>query len=131
MDRPSDPQSEPESNDAAEQAREQSRESTFLSAIVSFDGSPRKLDVRVRNVSAGGMMVDMAGKRETGAALTVELKNIGEVRGTVAWSTENRMGISFDEEIDPQLARYKPTAIEAPGYKRPYTEPRRPGLSVR
>lgn len=131
MDRPDDSPFQPDSNDATEQSREQSRESTFLSAILVFDGSPRKLTVRVRNVSAGGMMVDMTGQREKGAALTVELKNVGEIRGTVAWSTENRLGITFDEEIDPQLARYKPPAVEAPGYKRPFVESRRPGLAIR
>ena len=131
MDRPSDTPNQQDAQDGADSHREQSRESTFLSAILCFDGSPRKYDVRVRNVSAGGMMVDMKGVREKGVRVTVELKNIGEVLGTVAWSTGTRMGIDFDEEIDPQLARHRPTAMEAPGYKRPYVESGRPGLGIR
>lgn len=117
---------------AQDVSRESARDSTFLSAKITFDSTPEApMDVRVRNVSAGGMMIDISVAREKGVGLTVELKNVGKVRGQVAWSTNSRMGIDFDAEIDPALARHKPTAPPVPGYKRPYTESRRPGLATR
>ena len=47
-----------------------------------------------------------------GAEVEVELRGIGLVRGTVAWSTAGRVGIAFVEEIDPKAAR-KPVAVRA------------------
>ncbi len=121
-------ETEPDAEDAA---REKARDSTFLSAVVVFDGTSTPQTVRVRNVSAGGMMIDIGAAREKGSGVTANLKNIGEIRGHVIWSTAKRMGIAFDHEIDPHLARHKPVAAEIPGCKLPYTTSRRPGLAVR
>ncbi len=40
-----------------------------------------------------------------GALVTVDLRNIGPVEGSIAWIEGNRFGIAFLEEIDPKLAR--------------------------
>ncbi|MNC96807.1 hypothetical protein D3C83_142760 [compost metagenome] len=37
--------------------------------------------------------------------VTVELRNVGRVEGSVAWVQDNRFGVAFVEEIDPKLAR--------------------------
>jgi len=81
------------------------RDSLFLLADVRLDGSDKLQRVRVRNLSAGGMMAegDMAVLR--GAQLTVILRNVGEVGGTVAWVQDNRFGIAFARQIDPLLPR--------------------------
>lgn len=121
----------PETEDTPEIHREKSRESTFLTAAVVFDGSPQQVTARVRNVSSGGMMIDTGTTREKGLGVTVQLKNVGEVRGTVAWSTSSRMGITFENEIDPHLARHKPAAAPIPGYGQPHIQGRRPGLAIR
>lgn len=117
--------------DAADAAREKSRDSLFLSAIVVFDGTVTPQTVRVRNLSAGGMMIDVGAARQKGVGVSVVLQNIGEIRGRVIWSTEKRLGIAFEHEIDPHLARRKPVAAKLPGCKLPYVASRRPGLAIR
>lgn len=117
--------------DAPEVPRENSRDSLFLSADVVFDDSPHQYTVRIRNISAGGMMIDVTAPRKKGLGVTATLKNIGVVRGAVVWSTAQRIGITFNQEIDPALARHKPEAAPVPGYNRPYSGSRRPGLAIR
>ena len=131
MDLPETHQTDDNEHEATESQREKSRDSLFLSADVIFDDSPKQHSVRVRNISAGGMMIDVTAPREKGLGVTARLKNIGDVRGKVVWSTEKRIGVTFDQEIDPNLARHKATAAPVPGYKRPYVGSRRPGLAIR
>jgi hypothetical protein len=112
--------------------REESRESIFLGAQVQYAGESAAQPARVRNISAGGMMIDTAKPHPKGQLVTVTLKSIGEVSGKVAWSTATRIGIAFDEQIDPLVARTPVTAapVEAP-FKQPYIPDRRPGLAIR
>jgi len=87
------------------ETRQVSRDSLMLSAEVAVEGAAQTARVRVRNLSAGGMMAegDVAAKR--GHKITVNLRNIGKVEGTVAWVQDNRFGIAFVDSIDPKLAR--------------------------
>jgi PilZ domain len=105
----------PASQNAAEafhETRDKSRESIFLGAVISIGDQNQSLNVRVRNISSGGMMIDLAGPQPKGMVVVAEMKGIGEVRGRIAWSTENRAGIAFDRTVDPKLARH--TAVAAP-----------------
>jgi hypothetical protein len=115
------------------ETRDKSRESIFLGAVVSLGNQRQSLNVRVRNISSGGMMIDLVGPQPKGLAVVAEMKGIGEVRGRIAWSTENRAGIAFDRVVDPKLARHTPApAPSAPSYARPPIDPtRRPGLAIR
>lgn len=131
MDLPVTPPTEETEPETLESHREKTRDSLFLSAVIAFHDSPQRQTVRVRNLSASGMMIDVAAAKEKGLGVTVTLKNIGDVNGKVVWSTAKRIGITFDQEIDASLARHRPTAPEVPGYKRPYVESRRPGLAIR
>ena len=112
-------------------ARSKLRESMFLLAIITLDGIEKPVSARVRNLSAGGMMVDSSVAYEKGHRLVAAIKNIGDVEGYIAWSTATRMGIAFDHEIDPRLAR-QPVGVAspAPTYAQPVPG-RRPGLAVR
>jgi hypothetical protein len=109
------------------------RDSIFLGAVLWFDGDDSGYDVRVRNISAGGMMIDFAQVCEKGRRVKTELRNIGKVAGVVAWSTETRMGIRFDNTIDAAKARMKPSGAQAPIPSVPkiYGADRRPGLAIR
>ena len=125
-----------ETNDAQGDAqvasvREAARDSIFLAASVWFaPGGPRH-ETRVRNISAGGMAVDFSQARPVGSSIFAEVKGIGEVTGVVAWSTPKRLGIRFAQEIDPEAARYRPTAMPIPGARLPVFKDRRPGLALR
>ncbi len=90
---------------SAVETRNIARESLFLMAQVKLADRDEAARIKVRNLSAGGMMGEGDIAVERGARLTVELRNIGEVRGNVAWVEGNRFGVAFETEIDPKLAR--------------------------
>ncbi|MDE1468558.1 PilZ domain-containing protein [Aurantiacibacter sp. D1-12] len=85
--------------------RQVGRDSLFLLAQVRVDGQDNASRVKVRNLSAGGMMAEGEMDVIRGARVEVELRNLGWVAGTVAWCQGNRFGIAFVDEIDPKLAR--------------------------
>lgn len=85
--------------------RQVDRDSLFLLAQLRVDGRDEISRVKVRNLSAGGMMAEGDVKVIRGALVEVELRNLGWVEGTVAWKQDNRFGIAFVDEIDPKRAR--------------------------
>ena len=107
--------------------RQVNRDSLFLLAQLRVDGQDAVYRVKVRNLSAGGMMAEGAAKVMRGALVAVELRNIGWVEGSVAWKQDDRFGIAFVDEIDPRVAR-APAAtgtetveFEQPRYTRNYS----------
>ena len=102
--------------------RQVNRDSLFLLAQLRVDGQPETYRVKVRNLSAGGMMAESEAKVMRGALVHIELRNLGWVEGTVAWKQDNRFGIAFVEEIDPAVVR-GPDLTQEPGYAPPrYTK---------
>lgn len=85
--------------------RQVGRDSLFLLAQVRLDGREETFRIKVRNLSAGGMMAEGDVPVVRGGLVMVDLRNIGQVGGTVAWTQGNRFGIAFVDEIDPKLAR--------------------------
>jgi hypothetical protein len=110
--------------------RQEKRDSLFLSATVRIaDGDP--FVTRVRNLSAGGMMIDAATDLATGTRVLAEIRGIGKVGGRIAWSSPGRAGVAFDIDIDPRLARANTSKESAlPDYLK-YTPSRRTGLAIR
>lgn len=86
-------------------ARTRKRDSLFMTAKLSFPGTPGSHDVRVRNLSEGGLMAEYGCTVEPGAAVLLDMRGLGELSGTVAWNTRGRLGISFENPIDPKRAR--------------------------
>ncbi len=100
--------------------RDVERDSMFLMTDIVTEGGGAAVRVKIRNLSASGMMMegDVVAKRDT--RVTAELRNIGLVAGTIVWVMGRRSGVAFDEPIDPKLAR---TTVyggdkEAPFYAR-------------
>ena len=85
--------------------RQVNRDSLFLLAQVRVDGHEEVARVKVRNLSAGGMMAEGEAKVVRGSLVGVELRNIGWVEGSVAWKQDTRFGIAFVDEIDPAVVR--------------------------
>jgi hypothetical protein len=81
------------------------RDSLFLMADVRLDGNSESHRVKVRNLSAGGMMAESDMTVVRGARVTVDLRNLPSVTGSVAWVQENRFGVAFAQEIDPRAPR--------------------------
>ncbi len=85
--------------------RELGRDSLFLQAQLRFMDGKELGAVRVRNLSAGGLMAEAAVLTKRGDPVELELRNIGWISGHVAWVAEGRFGIAFDHPIDPKLVR--------------------------
>jgi hypothetical protein len=98
----SDPFSGRFSDDPASQ-RNAARDSLFLAATLRIEGN--EVSVRVRNISAGGLMAEYADRVDSGMPIEINVRGVGWIRGHVAWSAEGRIGIAFDRPIDPLLAR--------------------------
>ncbi len=90
--------------------RQRGRDNLFLMADLRLvdpnglraDGEHR---VRIRNLSAGGVMAEGNVKVGPGTGLEIALRHIGWVAGTVAWIQDNRFGIAFAQPIDPALVQ--------------------------
>ncbi len=91
--------------DDAPSKRAGTRDSLFLTALMRLGSETRLREVRVRNLSEGGLMVELAKVAEVGTPVALELRGIGDVTGKVAWCTAGRIGIALDSPIDPKLAR--------------------------
>ena len=81
--------------------QDQQRHDRFLMAEVSVSGHDGVHQIRVRNLSAGGMMGEGAVAVDRGSQLSILMPNLGAVAGTVAWTQGSRFGVAFNEDIDP------------------------------
>lgn len=105
---------------SAVNTRNLDRDSLFLLGELLVDGQGDPVRVKIRNLSAGGMMAEGDLDVERGARVSVTLRNIGKVSGSVAWVQDNRIGVAFEYEIDPKLARAPVgTGETTPRYTRP------------
>ena len=85
--------------------RQIGRDSLFVMADLRIDGLPGEHRIRVRNLSAGGMMAEGTLLVERGQVAWVNVRNVGWTEGSVAWVQDSRFGIAFRQEIDPMVAR--------------------------
>ncbi|XUU61681.1 PilZ domain-containing protein [Erythrobacter sp. HA6-11] len=81
-------------------ARNLARENLFLLADLRIESETGAHRIKVRNLSAGGMMGDGQVPVVRGHRITVNLPGVGKASGTVAWVQQNRFGVAFDDEID-------------------------------
>lgn len=102
------------------ETRDVDRDSLFLVTDLVSDDGDAPVSVRVRNLSAGGMMVEGDVQLKRGTRVAAELRNVGPVAGTVVWVLGRRLGVAFDNLIDPKLARIQVHGgdKEAPVYAR-------------
>ena len=108
----------PNSQTSGQPKRELDRDSLFLQAKLRFVDGQDCGEVRIRNLSAGGLMAEAPVIAKRGDKVELELRNIGRVTGYVAWVAQGRFGVAFDHAIDPKLAR-KPigqSKVELPRY---------------
>ena len=122
----------PESHDEQdetrfEQMRAEPRDSMFLLATLRRPGGP-DVQVKVRNLSGGGMMVEGPVSFSRGEAVESVLRGIGAVGGKIAWTAGGRVGVAFDRAIDPTLARKSVTGGPQPQLVKASRTMWRPGL---
>ncbi len=104
------------------------RDSLLLKAILRFPRTKHEGEVRIRNLSAGGLMAEAPLRVVRGELVEIHLRSIGWISGHVAWVTEGRLGIAFDHPINPKDAR-KPVSTtdhEIPSYLKKLNNPAAP-----
>lgn len=94
--------------------RQIARDSLFVLADLRLDGVDGEHRVRVRNLSPGGLMAEGGPKLLRDQAVSLNLRNIGWVEGSVAWVQGNRCGIAFHDEIDPREVRESAAPADDP-----------------
>lgn len=111
------PLADAEADRAFARQRASVRESMLLlsSLLRVGDGEERPpASLRIRNLSAGGLMADCDRPLDRGDRVVVTLRGIGEVAGTIVWAHDDRIGVQFDRAIDPRATR-KPIARPSQG----------------
>ena len=119
---------DPMKSEAQAVKRELNRDSLLLKAILRFPRTKDEGEVRIRNLSAGGLMAEAPLRVTRGELVEINLRCIGWISGHVAWVTEGRLGIAFDHPINPKDAR-KPvgtTEHEMPRYLKKIDNPPAP-----
>lgn len=113
-----EPVSSPPGEEDSDAQRNTSRDSLLLTATLRIGAN--ETSVRVRNLSAGGLMAEYGRAVPLNTPIDIDVRGIGWVTGKVAWATDGRIGVAFDSPIDPKLAR-KPVGqgAKTPTYLKP------------
>src|SRR5262249_10563218 len=73
-------------------------------AMTAIDG--QTIEVRLRNISSMGALVECPQSIAPGAELTIDIVGVGPVRAIVRWAQSGKFGVQFKGEFD--LARLAP-----------------------
>ncbi|WP_083500155.1 PilZ domain-containing protein [Sphingomonas endophytica] len=90
---------------ASSRRDDRGRGELHMSARMRADEADAGFLVRVRNVSAGGLMAELPHPLPPDSAVEVKLTGIGWVAGRVVWQTEGRTGVAFDHPVDVSLVK--------------------------
>ena len=80
------------------------RQSLMRRAITAINGD--MVEIRLRNISAMGALVECNTPVAPGTQLTIDIVGVGPVVGTVRWAQANRFGMKFDDTFE--LTRLAP-----------------------
>lgn len=70
----------------------------FMVAKLKADGAGEGL-CRVRNISAGGLMLESRMPLRPDACVTIELRGMRTLAGRIVWSQDGRAGVAFDQPV--------------------------------
>jgi hypothetical protein len=119
---------------AAEQQpeRRRPRQSLMLQAELKLSPDLPPVEVRVRNLSAGGALVACRACPGLGDRIHITIKGIGEIAGSVARTSPNTVAITFDQSVDVSKAQTQPPKASSGVqiHHRAVTA-KRPGLSIK
>jgi hypothetical protein len=121
------PEETADADAAFESLRSEPRDSMFLMASMRRPGAA-DVQVKVRNLSSGGMMAESPFSFSRGDVIEAELRGIGTITGKVAWTAGGRVGVQFDAAIDPRLARKPVGGNPQPQLVRPSRTMWRPAI---
>jgi len=84
------------------------RQRLMRRALVALGGGV--MEVRLRNISAMGTLVECVHPVTPGRKLTIDIVGVGPVTGIVKWAQRDRFGVQFDEHFD--LGRLAPKQVK-------------------
>lgn len=87
------------------ETRSTARDSLFLLADLALEQGHARYRVKIRNLSASGMMAEGNVPVVRGGRVQIDVRDAGTVWGGVAWKEGDRFGIAFEDEIDPAKVR--------------------------
>ena len=97
------------------------RQSLMRRAITAIDGD--RVEIRLRNISAMGALVECDLPVSPGTQLTLDIVGVGPVVGTVRWAQASRFGMQFEEVFDlKRLALKRDKLGDAPVPNQWYAE---------
>ncbi len=77
------------------------RYAVVLSAVILAEGLERPVSIRVCNISAGGLMAVVPPHVRLGGTVAVVIRHAGRLFGRIVWAEKGRIGVRFDQDIDP------------------------------
>jgi hypothetical protein len=88
-------------------------------AVAVIDGN--KVEVRLRNISAMGALVECHLPVSPGNALAMDIVGVGPVRGIVRWAQSGKFGVQFEQQFDlgrlaPKKERSDSVRMVVPSY---------------
>lgn len=109
------------------------RDSLFMKAMLRLASINEESEVRIRNLSAGGLMAELPVRVARGERVEVNLRHLGWISGSVAWVAEGKIGVAFDHVIDPKIVRKPIAATEyaIPDYLQRFGESTQPKKGLR
>lgn len=108
----------------AVETRHAKRDSLFMLGDIVLETTGERERVKIRNLSPGGMMAESELTLPLGTRVSVDLPNVGLAPGAVSWSRGRRIGITFDETIDPAKVRFQlGSGDHTPSYARAVASP--------
>lgn len=109
------------------ETRSTGRDSLFLLADLTVGTAETRHRVKIRNLSALGLMAEGDVPVMRGSRVHVDARAAGVLSGTVAWREGSRFGIAFEAEIDPTKVR---EALVSPRVEAPKPMPYAARLSA-
>ena len=91
------------------QSSREPRHRLMRRAVTAIDGKPT--EIRLRNMSAMGALVECDHPVSPGTILTIDIVGVGPVIGTVRWAQAGKFGVLFSEQFD--LSRLAPKQKKA------------------
>ena len=92
----------PDLPEASSYSTAEKRYSVVLRAELVPDDGKRAIGVRVVNISTGGLMAVVPSGTEIAGHITIAIHHLDPLVGTIVWARDGRIGVKFDEAIDPE-----------------------------
>jgi hypothetical protein len=105
-----------------EEWRGAQRQTLIWRGVLHHDN--RSTEVRVRNISATGAMIESPTPLQVGSEPRLEISDTVSVSATVEWTTGDQMGVSFHAPFDlTELVQARPLGIQPTWTPPTYLEP--------